>query len=225
MDAAHIAYIAGLMIAGLGVWVSFVRLPNWFFRSVHRHSLWAERDQIADEMLRGQLPKDHPAVRELLAVAEHAAKATHKLTILDLYFWGAVRRRCDLSKTKVLDVPLAGLSEAHRRRVLQHRERITRLAVGSMLVGSWVGVAAITTYLIPAVLKVRRQRSTKEKGPMRPPGGTSSPIRATLVTARDQASQSSIGRAAREFINVEDGILIKGGSAAAVNGREPVGVA
>jgi hypothetical protein len=199
-------YITGIFVATLSVWVALVRLPNWCFRSIHRHRLWEERDIIADEILTRRLPKEHPAVRELLGVAEHSAKETHRLTILDLVFSRAMSRRCDTSKLSVLAAADAGLSEGQLVIVRAHRDRIMLLSIRSMLVGSWIGIFTILPRLLPAVtMEVRRNRQRSKRR-------VAESIKATLIVATD---------AARECINIEDSILIKGAGA---NGREPIGV-
>jgi hypothetical protein len=200
-----IAYIIAITVAAIGAWIAFVRLPTWYFRSHFRHRLWEERDLIADQMLSGELPRDHAAVRELLQVAEHEARATHSLTILDLYFWHGVHRRCDLSKLDVLDTPLAGLAEKQRKAVLAHRDRISTLALQSMLVGSWLGIGAISMRLLPAAVRVlRKARADRRRAA---PSLVRTAPRATFITATNDVSESRIGKAAREFIHIEDGVL------------------
>ena len=205
-------YITGIFVTTLSAWVALVRLPAWCFRSIHRHRLWEERDAIADEILRGALKKDHEAVRDLLAAAEHSAKATHRLTVLDLFAWQAIHRRCDRTKLNVLSVSDAGLSERELALVRAHRERIVQLSVRSMLVGSWAGILTIFVRLVPAIAIEIRESHKRRRN-------VTDSLRHTLVVATDEASNSSMGRAAREFINIEDGILSKGHAAL---GREPV---
>lgn len=211
-------FIASIFVATLGVWFALVRLPVWCFRSIHRHRLWEERDAIADEILTGKLKRGHPAVRELLAVAEHSANETHRLSILDLFFWRSVHRRCDMDKMSVLATSDAGLTERELKLVAAHRDRIVTLSIRSMLVGSWLGILTIFVHLLPAVVMEVRMEVRKNQQRRR----VSESIKSTLVVATDEASSKSrIGRAARQFINLEDGIVIKG---AATGGREPIGI-
>lgn len=211
--------VISLLASLLALWVSLLRLPSWFFRSLHRHRLWRERDAIADEILSGLLPKEHPAVQELLAVADHTARDGHQMSVLDLYLWRAVGHRCDLSAIDALSEQLAGLSEREQALLLRHRERVGFLATSSTLLGSWLGIAMILHRVVPAMREVRRRRRASCE-PARE--ASVEPLRATLVEATTEATQSPIGRAAREFINLQDGIVAASSSGGPVNGRPQV---
>lgn len=184
-----------LIIVGLmSVWVALVRAPVWFCRSLHRHRLWRERDAVADDILSGRLPRQHPAVSELLAVADWSARQGHKHTVTEMFLWRAVHRRVDESTPEVLAIPLDDLDEDQLALLHQHRDRIILLTTSSMLLGSWLGILTILRFVVPA----RRAMRTAEIEPRR------GDLRATLAEATSEASQQTgIGHAAREFINLQ----------------------
>jgi hypothetical protein len=146
-----------LIVGPLAAYLVVLTLPKWFARSLHGHRMWRLRDAVVDDVLDGNLPRDHEAVQHLIRIMDgvlHEKRAT----LLDVYI---VRRACkgvdpaflSGAQKQGLGCPLDRLSPDERKRVEAYRARFMTLLVGSMLLGSWFGIAHIVPF-VPAGVAV-----------------------------------------------------------------------
>jgi hypothetical protein len=142
-----------------------LRVPDWFARSLVRHRLWRLRDQIVDDVLAGRLPGTHAAVKELLRRTDWTIRKGTELNMLAFHVWAWVLRRSDEDARKPVlratpePASLKGLAEDERERVDQYREHLALLASASVLLGTWVGIATVLRFVVPAVRRRRRLRA------------------------------------------------------------------
>lgn len=187
------AQVALLIGSSTALFVAFLRAPQWCMRSLHRHRLWRLRDEIADDLIDGRLPKDHAAARELLRRAELAIEET--TSMLGFYVWAWVSRRSDpmlVRSFRRKGASFDGLSSTQRERIIAHRECLGYLSASSVLTGTWVGLATILRFVIPAI-KDERRRS------VRPRDGVD--VRDTLWLATDKATHdTTLGRRSNELM-------------------------
>ena len=153
--------ILGLIVGPLAAYIVVLTLPRWFARSLHRHRMWRLRDTVVDDVLDGRLPRENPAVRQLIATMDGVLRDQHA-NLLDVYI---VRRACrdaDPAFLKAgeklgLRCPLDGLSTEQRKVVERYRESFQILLVGSMLLGSWFGIAHILPFVPAGIAEGMRQ--------------------------------------------------------------------
>ncbi len=153
-----------LCVAVWALFVALVTMPRWFARSLHGHRLWRLRDELADALIAGRLPQDHEAVQDLLLTAQFAAERGKRWTMIDVYLCWLVMRRMDPESRAALEVqaniPYGDLSAAEVELFEGFRERFAVLVTGSMLLGSWVGLATVAWFFPRALREVLR-----DKGP------------------------------------------------------------
>lgn len=149
--------MVGLIVGPVAAYVVILTLPRWFTRSLHRHRIWRLRDVVVDDVLAGELPRDHPAVQHLIGCMG-AILREKRVTLLNVYIFNHIAKGIDptllkAAKKQGLDCPLDGLTPEQRERVELYRQRFTTLLVGSMLLGSWFGIAHIVRF-VPAGLRI-----------------------------------------------------------------------
>lgn len=134
--------------------LALVTAPRWCFRSRARHRLWVLRDSLVDEVLSGTLPAA-PAVLSLQRDIEVAIECVTKMRLLDVeVFRRLLRGVSNEARTAFGRSPRDrdGLGEADVSRLQVYEARLWVLVLGSLLVGSWFGVAIIgRAYLAAAV--------------------------------------------------------------------------
>jgi hypothetical protein len=161
------ALILLLLVSGpVATLVVVFMLPRWFPRRLHLHRVWRLRDAVVDDIIAGGLPKDHPAVVQLVQLMEVALRA-RRLTLLDVYLFTWSCRGMDSATINTMRreaklAPLTGLTPGQKAKVNEYRERFNILMVGAMLLGSWFGLAHVATF-IPIVL-VRGARNVAKEG-------------------------------------------------------------
>lgn len=193
--------ITALVVATMSLWIALLRAPHWFCRSLHRHRLWKERDHVADDIIARKLPKDHPAVRELLEVAEWSAREGHKHTVMEMFVWRAIGQRTDKRTPETLAVSLDGLTEDQLALLHQHRDRIMFLTTSSMLLGSWLGLLTILRFVVPARREILKGAAQRAPAQVR----SRVDVRATILEATNEASRrTQLGCVAREFIDLQE---------------------
>lgn len=183
--------IALLIAVPTGVWIAILRMPYWFARSLHRHRMWRLRDAVADDMIDGRLPKDHPAVRELLRRTELAISELQSITAVTFYVFARVRRRSDrgvFDRMRAKRASLDGLTGEQRARLEAHHECLSYLCASTVLTGTWVGIATILRFLIPAMRDASHQNRRDD-------------VKATLWLATSKATSGTrLGQCSGEYI-------------------------
>lgn len=181
--------LALLIIVPTGVWIAILRIPYWFSRSLHRHRMWRLRDAVADDLISGRIPKHHPAARDLLRRTESAIDEMQSLTAVAVYVFVRVCRRSSgdvLNRMRPTPPSLDGLSPEQRARITEHKDLLSSLCASAILTGTWVGLATILRFLIPAA---RDSRTKRDRNP-----------KATIWLATDKATSSTrLGRCSREY--------------------------
>jgi hypothetical protein len=140
--------------------VVVIMLPRWFPRRLHIHRMWRLRDEVIDEMLESSLPIKHPCVRRLASDVEGALHAKH-LTMLDLYIFTWAFRGMDADVQRTMERHAAmpssnGLTPEQKLSVERFRERFNVLLVGSVLTGSWFGLAHVALFIPRALVQLVR---------------------------------------------------------------------
>jgi hypothetical protein len=155
--------VALLCVATWALFIALVSMPRWFARTLHGHRLWRLRDEFVDALIAGQLPRDHEAVRLMLLDMEFVAQNGKQLTMLDLYICRWLVRRMDPESRAVLegqlDIPHEDLSQAERELFESFYARFSMLAGGSMLLGSWIGLATVARFFPRALRQAIRDKS------------------------------------------------------------------
>lgn len=191
-----------LILVPTGLFVALLRAPHWFSRSLHRHILWRLRDEIADDVIDGRLPQQHPAVRGLLRRAERVIELTSEMTMLDLFVWSWVWKRSDpklREASRRPEISRAGLSEPQIALVNKYHERLGMLSSSSILFGTWLGIASILRFVVPALREGRRRQTCKP-----PTGNLEKEFKVTIWTAAGKATAcTSMGRHSRDFVAQE----------------------
>jgi hypothetical protein len=151
-----------VMIGGpLCLYVVVLTLPRWFARSLHGHRMWRLRDALVDDVLGGKLPRDNEAVKQLVVLIDGAVHDRHT-SLLDVYIVGWACRSADPEFLRRYDkaglsCPLDGLTVAQQQEVMRYREQFKLLYAGSMLLGSWFGIAHILPFVPAGVAAAMQQ--------------------------------------------------------------------
>ncbi len=205
-DAVLIAF---LIVGPLVACVVVLTLPKWFARSLHGHRIWRLRDQVVDDVHDGRLPRDHKAVQHLIRVMNGILRDKHD-TLLDVYI---VRRACRgadpafLASTQKqgFGCTLEGLNPDERELVEDYRRRFVTLLAGSMLLGSWFGIAHIMPFVPAGIAAAMRHASVATRDGIQHRvadlrGRFGRDLWASAREATDlAASRSRAGREAAEF--------------------------
>jgi hypothetical protein len=157
-------------IVSIALIITFATLPWWLARSLHGHRIWRLRDNFVGDILSERLPEDHPAVRQLLRRFEFVLKPRahpRRITMINLVVMLAVRRTVSPATREyvdkcVEDCSLDGLEPVERDRLVGYRDRLNVLLAGSTLTGSWLGIAVVFVFLVPAFVQYRRQQRRQE---------------------------------------------------------------
>jgi hypothetical protein len=157
-------------IVSIALIITFATLPWWLARSLHGHRVWRLRDSFVGDILSERLPKDHSAVRQLLRRFEFVLKPrAHpgRITVINLVVMLVARQTVSRATRAfvddcVEDCPLDGLEPAERDLLVRYRDRLNVLLAGSTLTGSWLGIALVFVFLVPAFVQYRRQRQRQD---------------------------------------------------------------
>lgn len=154
---SNVLLIPLLIVGPLLAYVAVLMMPRWFFRSLHGHRMWRLRDAVVDDVLIGNLPRDHNAVKQLIRSMDIVLRERH-ITLLDVYVVKWASRGLDPVVRKAKQeqgfrCSLEGLTSDERQRVEAYRARFVTLLSGSALLGSWFGIAHIVPFM-PAGLAI-----------------------------------------------------------------------
>ncbi len=203
-----VALQTGMLAATMmGILVAFVRMPKWCARSVHRHRLWRERDAIADDRHDRWAPyQRHPAVRNPLRHAEWHIEDVGSATMLRLYLSSRVRRNTAMTRLPAKrSVSLDGLSGEERACMELHLDRVHLLTTGSVITGSWSGLASILRFVLPALWEQRKKHRTAptQGSPASP--GLERELQVSFSAAADRATARSWnGQRSGDFIAAQE---------------------
>ncbi len=193
--------IALVVLVPTALFVVFLRIPHWGAQSLNRHRLWRLRDRIVDDMIDGRLPKDDPAVRDLLRKVEFVIRNTPTITALMVYVWKSLpesHKARGKAEVHRLERSKDALSSEECERLKRYEARLRSLLASTTLLGSWLGLATILRFVIPALRMVHRERA--QIGRSRLPA-LEDEVKVTLRTATDNATRDAwIGRRAHDFI-------------------------
>ncbi len=137
--------------------ILLMTLPRWFARSLGQDRIWRLRDElVADIVLNEALPKDHIVVQQLLRRMDWAVREGKHFTLLNVYVTARISPRMDRLEDEELyndttQWSLEGLGRRERELLLRYRHTFESLFVGSLLLGSWLGLAKVAREL-PAVV-------------------------------------------------------------------------
>jgi len=112
--------------------VALFTVPRWFARSLHRHRFWRLRDEIADDVLTGVLPGDHPAVQQLRSRVRRVIDTSSGVTLLSglvFHRWAtqlSTEARAELQR-RTDPRALDGLEPTQCELLLAYRERLSVL--------------------------------------------------------------------------------------------------
>jgi hypothetical protein len=204
--------IVFLIVGPLVAYLVVLTLPKWLARSLHGHRMWRLRDAVVDDALRGQLPRDHKAVQQLLRFMD-AALHDERATLLDMYI---VRRACSpellaATQKQGFGCPLDGLSANERKLVEDYRTRFMTLLVGSMLLGSWFGIAHILPFVPAGIAAAMRQAGVATRDGIKHRLEHLKVERDFWASAREAtdiaASRSRVGQQAAVYAMRHEGVL------------------
>lgn len=171
--------------------VAVVTMPRWCIRSLAKHALWRLRDDIVDDTITGELPTDHKAVREIVAMAEWAIRDGRSFDLLHLVVWWRACRNIPEETRRALqqEVTLVGLTDEQAERVKAYRARYVQVAITALMLSSWMGVATVLRFAVPAILRARAEApETIRVGS------------AVQRAASAAASETRLGRYSREYV-------------------------
>jgi hypothetical protein len=159
--------VVTLIVGPLTAYAVVLTLPRWFARSLHGHRLWRLRDALVDQVLDGDLPKNHPAIQQLIATMDAVLDDKH-VSLMDVYIVKWACRDADPAFVQAqakagLRCPLDGLDAKERELVTWYRERFQVLIVGSMLLGSWFGIAHIVPFVPAGMAAAMRKAGVATK--------------------------------------------------------------
>jgi hypothetical protein len=167
------ALLIFVLIAGpLVAYVVVLLLPRWFARSLHRHRMWRLRDTVVDDVLAGTLPRDHTAVKQLVFGMDAMLRRKQIITFLDVYTMKWASKGIDpglreASQAKGFHCSLDGLSRDEQERIEAYRAQFMTLLVGSVLLGSWFGIAHIVRFVPAGVAAGMHQASVATRDGIR----------------------------------------------------------
>jgi hypothetical protein len=141
----------------VGCFVALVRWPRWFAYCSVQTKMWRLRDEFADSLIYKEVPRDYPAARQLLHNMDWALVEAKRRSFSGVYFLDRVTPDVETEppmfpKTRV-DINL----DQFEKLCLVGQEFQT-LRAEAALVGSWLGLAAVTKEL-PAALFAGKVRS------------------------------------------------------------------
>jgi len=205
-----------LAVAFTGFVVALVTTPRWFARSLHRHRIWRLRDSLVNAMLEDMLPMKHPAVRRLLGHMDFCLANESKVRAIDFaVFRWAFDGISPLAKEEIARKsampPTDDMSDDQRALLTTYSERYKTLLAGSVLLGSWFGIATVLWFLPKASAVVKQQRKASSATPLEG-DGVDGPIvsaRVALREATDEAaSETKRGREYRRAIERSPALVL-----------------
>lgn len=187
---------ASLFVLCLGAVLFFavLALPRWCTRSLHRHRLWRLRDRIADDILDGVLPREHPAVMDLLDRTETVLAHHGELTLLNTYLLSHLFGRVPESARRYItqcgqELSTGGLTAEQAQKVRDYRQERLVLLTGSVLTGSWLGIFTLMLAM-PKLLIDQIKRD----------GRTDGALALGRAVTDEVAASSRLGRAAGKAV-------------------------
>jgi hypothetical protein len=189
------------LLVPVGLVIAIATMPRWLIRSMSKHALWRLRDEAVDDILAGNLPAEHPAVQELIQRLEWAISEARSFDLLHLIVWSRAKRHLSTKELEELSqVPdLAELTGAQVSRIEKYRRCYDSVAIRTLLLSSWIGVAIVLWTAVPLAIKVllgaRRPEYAQQQSL---PGGLRVVVR---IAADEVAEDTTLGRWATEFVN------------------------
>lgn len=158
--------ISSCVILGLAprIWLSGT--PKWQIRKL--------RDDLVDEIIAGTMPNS-PAVWDIVLEYEDAANQINSITMLDMLAWAKTQGRVTDEEVRAAEAKwLEPIPEHCRPRALWYRNRLARLEVWCVYLGSWLGVFMfVRTFMRNAAAAVtermRERNRVQRELPFRPP--------------------------------------------------------
>lgn len=160
----NLILVLALALVTTGLYVAIITLPRWFVRGMDHHRMWALRDDVIDDIIAERLPRDHPAVRQLVQRMELVLRDGKHITLLDVQIFARLLGRLEPPLQRAIKkqgqmCSLKGLSDSERKLVEEYRQRFLLVVAGSMLLSSWFGLAQVMRF-IPGAL-IRRIRASE----------------------------------------------------------------
>lgn len=186
-------------IGALGMLVAFVRIPHWFCLSLTRHAVWRLRDSVVDDVIGGKLPRDHPAVIDLLQATESVIRNTRDLTMVNFYIWVRTWRQHDAAlRNHARRAPACtGLTTEQRALLQQHRALLVKLGSRAILTGTWIGLAMTIRFIGSGIRKSRKVAALAEPQRPRFDAEVATSFRFAAETA---ATSTWVGRCSSEYL-------------------------
>jgi hypothetical protein len=191
-----ILFVFAVSAGAIALTTMVATLPRWCLRSIQRHRLWRCRDRLADKIISGELPQ-HPAVLFELRMMEASIENLPKVSFVDMLIFGWLARRTPAEAWRHAEghtPSTTGLADDQRKTIENFHDRHMRIAVGSMMLGSWIGLLFIITQIPAALLASRRKPAMNPEpqdcDPPAPP--TASAIR--LATDRAASPEHRVAR-------------------------------
>jgi hypothetical protein len=195
----NIVLVIGLTFATVGAFVGVLTLPRWLARNLGQDRMWRLRDDLVRDLLVTEiLPKDHPAVKELLWKMDWALCDGRHFTLLHVYLVERYeRRRLDQTYLNKLDSGwkrLDSLEPQQRDALMWYRNAFQTRLVASLLLGSWFGLAQVA-WRLPRAIAV--EKSARKAEAHRPVSlrRIESDVRESAKRAADQVvAETSLGK-------------------------------
>lgn len=135
-------------VVALAIAVAYARFPRWYGLAIQRGLLREVRDDIADAILDGRLPLDHPAVKHLYERAEVMLDHIREMTPFHgaaVYF--SIRGLSPAARAafdeECRDPSLEGLSDDQCALVNSLSMRLLVTVAGAFIRSSWLGTFSI----------------------------------------------------------------------------------
>lgn len=182
-----VLFVLSMSALTIGLCVAVATMPRWCFRSIQRHRLWRCRDNFADLILSGQLPK-HPAVMHELTYMEGSIAMAPRVTLVNMLLFSRATSRVAPETVAWLDrrakkPSTSGLTADQAAAVEAYHARHMRVVVGLLLVGTWVGIWSVALQLPAAIVRARRATTPADCDPP-----TNSAAVEAMRIATDEAS-------------------------------------
>lgn len=164
--------VAFMCVGSVGLFYAVIFLPRWFTRSMHGHRLWRLRDSFVDDIIAGRLPREHPAVQRALSDIEWAVRNGKTLKMLDVYLCLWLFRRMETTSRKEFAKTAAvpsfdGLTAEQSALLRERMTSFTTLLAGSLMLGSWLGLATVARFVPQALAEAVRKKGAHWGGRVR----------------------------------------------------------
>lgn len=148
-----------VFVVPVALFAAVLTMPRWCVRIIHQNRLWAIRDAVMDDVLAGRLPAQHRSVRALVGQLDDATAVCTRVTLLLLMAnHASLRRHADtaeaLRRVYMRETNTAGLDADERALLEGHRHRMHVAMNGSVMFGSWLGIAFFVSVFAGAIVRV-----------------------------------------------------------------------